>query len=44
LQVLNAKLKKSDDAFVPGALEKANLQVKKMSNYIGHPDHRTTDG
>jgi PAS domain S-box-containing protein len=34
LQVLNGKLKKSDDHFVPGALEKANVQVKKMSSMI----------
>ncbi|MDB5157780.1 MAG: Histidine kinase, partial [Mucilaginibacter sp.] len=34
VQVLNAKFKNSDDAFVPGALEKANLQVKRMSKMI----------
>ncbi len=34
LQVLNLKLKKAEDAFVPGALEKANIQVRKMSNMI----------
>jgi PAS domain S-box-containing protein len=34
LQVLNAKLKKSEDGFVPGALEKANQQVKKMTGMI----------
>ena len=34
LQVLNSKLKNSADAFVPGALEKANIQVKRMSTMI----------
>ena len=34
LQVLNNKLKRSDDAFVPEALSRANLQVKKMSTMI----------
>jgi two-component system sensor histidine kinase VicK len=34
IQVLNAKLRKSEDTFVPGALEKANVQVKKMSTMI----------
>jgi len=34
VQVLNSKLKKTDDPFVPGALEKANTQVKKMSGMI----------
>ncbi|MDB5144550.1 MAG: sensor protein [Mucilaginibacter sp.] len=34
MQVLNNKLKRSEDAFVPGALDRANLQVKKMSTMI----------
>jgi two-component system sensor histidine kinase VicK len=34
VQILQAKLKHSDDPFVPGALKKANIQVKKMSNMI----------
>jgi PAS domain S-box-containing protein len=34
LQVLNAKFKNSEDAFVPGALQKANLQVRRMSAMI----------
>jgi PAS domain S-box-containing protein len=34
VQLLHTKLKKSDDAFVPGALEKASNQVKKMSGMI----------
>jgi two-component system sensor histidine kinase VicK len=34
LQVLESKTKKSGDAFIPGALEKANQQVKKMTNMI----------
>lgn len=34
VQVLNSKLRKNEDAFVPGALEKANLQVKKMGTMI----------
>jgi PAS domain S-box-containing protein len=34
IQVLGARLKNSGDAFVPGALEKAALQVKRMSNMI----------
>ena len=34
VQVLNAKFKNSEDAFVAGALDKANLQVKRMSNMI----------
>jgi two-component system sensor histidine kinase VicK len=34
LQVLNLKLKNSEDAFVPGALDKANIQVKRMSAMI----------
>ena len=34
LQVLKARAKKSDDAFLPGALERANLQTKRMSTMI----------
>lgn len=34
LQILKMKLGKSNDAFVPDALQKANQQVKKMSNMI----------
>jgi two-component system sensor histidine kinase VicK len=34
VQVLHAKLKKSEDPFIAGALDKANLQVKKMSSLI----------
>jgi two-component system sensor histidine kinase VicK len=34
IQVLNAKLKESEDNFVSGALDKANIQVKKMSTMI----------
>jgi len=34
VQVLNVKLKTSEDAFVPTALEKANSQVKRMSSMI----------
>jgi PAS domain S-box-containing protein len=34
VQVLNAKLKNTEDPFVPGALEKANAQVKRMSTMI----------
>ncbi|MGY3211508.1 PAS domain S-box protein [Mucilaginibacter sp. HD30] len=34
LQVLNNKLRRSDDAFVPEALSRANLQVKRMSTMI----------
>jgi PAS domain S-box-containing protein len=34
IQVLNAKLKKSEDAFISGALDKANVQVKKMTSMI----------
>jgi PAS domain S-box-containing protein len=34
LQILNNKLKKSSDPFVPEALERANQQVKKMSTMI----------
>jgi len=34
VQVLSARLKNSGDAFVPGALDKATLQVKRMTNMI----------
>jgi len=34
VQVLNSKFKNSDDAFVAGALDKAGVQVKKMSTMI----------
>lgn len=34
IQVLNAKLKTSGDAFIAGGLEKANTQVKRMSSMI----------
>ncbi len=34
IQMLNLKLKTNADAFIPSALGKANLQVKKMSNMI----------
>ncbi|WP_448702405.1 PAS domain S-box protein [Mucilaginibacter sp. AW1-3] len=34
VQVLNSKFKNSDDAFVAGALDKASVQVKKMSTMI----------
>ena len=34
IQVLNIKLKNNEDAFVAGALGKANTQVKKMSTLI----------
>jgi PAS domain S-box-containing protein len=34
VQVLNARFKESEDTFVPGALSKANLQVKRMSTMI----------
>ena len=34
LQMLILKLRKSDDPFVPGALEKANTQIKKMTGMI----------
>lgn len=34
LQVLNSKLKSSEDTFIPGALDKANIQVKRMSAMI----------
>lgn len=33
-QVLSPKLKSSADPFVAGALDKANIQVKKMSNMV----------
>ena len=34
VQVANSKLKNSEDKFLAGAMEKANIQVKKMSNMI----------
>ena len=34
IQVANSKLKISEDAFLAGAMEKANTQVKKMSTMI----------
>lgn len=34
IQVLNSKFKNSEDAFVAGALDKASMQVKKMSTMI----------
>ena len=34
VQVAHSKLKDSDDNFVAGAMEKANIQVKKMTNMI----------
>ena len=34
VQVMNAKLKNSDDAFIANAMGKANIQVKKMGNMI----------
>jgi two-component system sensor histidine kinase VicK len=34
LQVLNNKLRKSEDPFLPGALQRANYQAKKMSSMI----------
>jgi PAS domain S-box-containing protein len=34
VQVLNSKLKNYEDPFVPGAMEKANGQLKKMSSMI----------
>jgi len=34
IQVSNAKLKGSEDQFLASAMEKANLQVKRMSNMI----------
>ncbi|WP_374949945.1 PAS domain S-box protein [Mucilaginibacter sp.] len=34
IQVANAKLKHSDDAFLAGAMDKANVQVKRMSSMI----------
>jgi PAS domain S-box-containing protein len=34
IQVANAKLKSSEDTFLTGAMEKANVQVKRMSNMI----------
>ena len=34
VQVMNAKLKNSEDPFIANAMGKANIQVKKMSNMI----------
>ena len=34
VQVANAKLKNNEDSFLAGAMEKANVQVKRMSNMI----------
>jgi PAS domain S-box-containing protein len=34
IQVLNSKFKNSGDQFIPGALDKANVQVKKMGTMI----------
>ncbi|MGN6638984.1 MAG: ATP-binding protein, partial [Mucilaginibacter sp.] len=34
LQVLQAKMGKSEETFIPGALERANIQVKKMAKLI----------
>ncbi|MGY3053756.1 two-component system sensor histidine kinase VicK [Pedobacter sp. UYEF25] len=34
LQVLNSKLKNSDDNFISGAISKSNIQVNKMRNLI----------
>jgi two-component system sensor histidine kinase VicK len=34
IQVANAKLKNSEDAFLRGAMEKASTQVKRMNNLI----------
>jgi signal transduction histidine kinase len=34
LQVLQAKMSKSEETFIPGALERANVQVKKMAKLI----------
>jgi PAS domain S-box-containing protein len=34
IQVANAKLKNSEDAFLSGAMNKANIQVKRMSGMI----------
>ncbi len=34
IQVMNAKLKNSEDPFIANAMSKANIQVKKMSNMI----------
>ncbi len=34
IQVANAKLKQSNDAFLTGALERANMQVKRMTAMI----------
>ena len=34
IQILNLKAKNNEDTFIAGALEKANLQVKKMTSMI----------
>ncbi len=34
IQVANAKLKKIDDAFLAGAMDKANIQVRRMTGMI----------
>ncbi|UOE52493.1 PAS domain S-box protein [Mucilaginibacter sp. SMC90] len=34
LQVAELKLKTSEDSFLPGAMQKANVEVKKMTNMI----------
>jgi PAS domain S-box-containing protein len=34
LQVVGAKLKNSPDSFLAGAMEKANIQVKRMTNMV----------
>ncbi|OKS89688.1 PAS domain-containing protein [Mucilaginibacter polytrichastri] len=34
IQMANLKLKNTDDAFLAGAMEKANVQVKRMTNMI----------
>ncbi|WP_428328144.1 PAS domain S-box protein [Mucilaginibacter sp.] len=34
VQVLNTKLKNNENAFIAGAMDKAGIQVKKMSNMI----------
>lgn len=34
LQVLQGKLRTSPDAFIPGALDKANVQIKRMTGMI----------
>jgi PAS domain S-box-containing protein len=34
VQVVSAKLKNSEDSFLPGAMERANMQVKRMTGMI----------